>query len=224
MNAEVQRLVLRLALLRQRIDQRYLLVDTMPIAHPQPNEDAFAKRMLVTRDTHPTWEGESVVVWIQRDCSAGWAVQLACPHAAISLAESDIEDLRVEFPSTAGPCIACPAHMYVFDLGSGACLTDEQTASARVYDVEITRHGETCAVWVARQPQSEVDGTRPARPVLQGGSEAKKPGALVLHNANAPRGKDSSSACAGSRAVGNAIQLRLVEKGLKRRFGNFDDD
>ena len=95
-----------------------------------------------------------MVAWIRKDLSAGWATQLACPHAAISLAESDIEDLRIDYPSTAGPCIACPAHMYmyVFDLGSGACLTDEITPSARVYDVLISQHSGTAGVWVARVP------------------------------------------------------------------------
>jgi nitrite reductase/ring-hydroxylating ferredoxin subunit len=229
MDDEVQRLMLRLALLRHRIDRTHLLIQTLPI-HAQSAMDAegepFAERVLVSRETHPTWTGESVVAWYRKDLSAGWASQLACPHAAISLAESDIEDLRMDYPSTAGPCIACPAHMYVFDLGSGACLTDEITPSARVYDVLISTHSSgTAGIWVAREPRCTATSSPPAA-VLQGGSVVKKPGGLILHaarpGADAPR-VEGSPDCHSSRKVGNAIQLRLVEKGLRRRFGDFED-
>lgn len=118
-----------------------------------------------------------------------WAVQEACPHAAISLHDADIEDFSLEFPMTAGPCVACPAHMYVFDVGSGHCLTNGLTPAARTYPVHTSRAGG--------------DGQ----------------GALHVWLGRTPRPPPSTSVKA-SRAVGNEIQLRLVDMGLKRRFGD----
>ena len=63
-----------------------------------------------------------------------FAVQEACPHAGISLFSSDIEDFRDEDLGRTGldgPCIACPAHSYVFDAGTGRCLTNPGTPDAR---------------------------------------------------------------------------------------------
>ena len=40
-----------------------------------------------------------------------------------------------------GPCIACPAHAFVFDAGSGRCLTNPGTPDARTHTV-----GGTCGL------------------------------------------------------------------------------
>ena len=162
----------------------------------------------------PRWgaDVEPVLVFHRRgEC---WAVQESCPHASISLCGADIEDLRAEYPATAGPCLVCPAHMYVFDAGSGACLTN-RTPPARTYRVGTTtaaqrpthdEQGEGAAaaeaparhVWVCRHPQS-----RPPPP---------------------PSGGSGDGASAAAPSIGredaNAIQLRLVERGLRRKFGS----
>ena len=109
----VDRLVLRLALLRQRIDERcQLAIVTQAFGSSAAvGSSEFAERVLITRDTIPSWHGEGVVLWHKSDGSAGWAAQLGCPHANIPLAESDIEDFGDEFPRATGPCIACPARV-----------------------------------------------------------------------------------------------------------------
>ena len=48
-------------------------------------------------ETHPQWPAENVCVWYRRLPGAEMevcAMQQACPHAGISLMESDIEDFR----------------------------------------------------------------------------------------------------------------------------------
>ena len=87
-------------------------------------------------ETNKEWPAENVCVWYRRCPGAAtevFAVQEACPHARISLRESDIEDFRSTDLGTSlqGPCIACPAHAYVFDAGSGRCLTNPSTPDAR---------------------------------------------------------------------------------------------
>ena len=189
-DSDPMRLQLRLSLIRRRIDQQYVLANTVVLSAAEASDSRdFAERVLVTAAAFETWSGEDVVLWHRRDGSAGWAMQLACPHASISLACSDIEDLSDTFPSTSGPCIACPAHMYVFDLGSGHCLTDRLTPRGRVYDVRTSTHTSadgrvTRGLWVARTPKPDIADCKP------------------------------------DIAVGNAIQLKLVEKGLRRRFGD----
>jgi hypothetical protein len=107
----VVRLRLRLALLRRRIDASYQLVLTLPASAASGEEAEFAPRVLVDASLYPEWRGESVIVWHRRNGADAWAVQLKCPHASISLAESDIEDFTAKHLSTEGPCIACPAHV-----------------------------------------------------------------------------------------------------------------
>jgi nitrite reductase/ring-hydroxylating ferredoxin subunit len=213
------RLLLRLALLRRRIEERFLLVeatndgdDHRPATQTLPlhvssctpvddHKDDDYQRRFVNDIEFPSWNSEPVVLW-QRESEA-WAIQLACPHAGISLAESDIEDLTVQYPSTSGPCIVCPAHMYVFEVGTGRCLTDDVTAAARTYATVRSTHGSTHCLWLARTPRAagSSDGVaHPGMPHMHKASNKVKP----------------------SRADGNAIQLHLVNKRLRRRFGDPD--
>ena len=102
------RLLVRLALLRQRIDALYAHVDTISA---RDDEDDDYVQHLVSSSSHAGWQGEDVVLW--RRGHKAWAMQEACPHAAISLGGADIEDFGREFPDAPlkGPCIACPAHV-----------------------------------------------------------------------------------------------------------------
>jgi len=89
-------------------------------------------------ETNKKWPAENVCVWYRRCPGAAmevFAMQEACPHAGISLMESDIEDFRSTDLGTGlqGPCIACPAHSFVFDAGSGRCLTNPSTPDARMH-------------------------------------------------------------------------------------------
>lgn len=89
-------------------------------------------------ETNKVWPAENVCVWYRRCPGAEtevFAMQEACPHAGISLMESDIEDFRSTDLGTSlkGPCIACPAHSFVFDAGSGRCLTNPSTPDARMH-------------------------------------------------------------------------------------------
>ena len=183
----LDRLVLRLALLRQRIEERCQLCKIVTHEQTAALPSEFAERVLITREAFPSWRGESVVLWHKADGSAGWAAQLACPHASIPLAESDIEDFGSEFPRASGPCIACPAHMYVFDLGSGRCLTDDLTVAARLYPVHITEHRR------AESAAGDPPITKRAVWVSRHFSEAAANTALTSEE----------------RRTGNAIQLRL---------------
>ena len=199
---DVSRLILRLALLRQRIDQTFLAVAQLPIEGDDDDDDEFSDPLLVSESTHPSWKGEGVLLWHRRRGADAWAVQSRCPHASISLEMSDIEDFTGSFPSTRGPCIACPAHMYVFDLGSGACLTDSITPRARTYAVQrsgphaMADGAQVFCLWLAREPRGEDDACA---------SPAATPPDVVA-------------------SVGNQIQLQLVSKGLRRRFGADEDE
>lgn len=185
MSDDIAALRLRLAVCRSVIHSRFIALDVELTAI----DDTWS-RLVVSHTTQPEWVGENVVVWCRNSDDAMWAVQDACPHAAISLAESDIEDFGDAFSITDGPCIACPAHMYVFDVGSGACLTDPVTSAARTYSV-FRYDGR---LWLSREP-------RPAQT-----SPWMKPGGCDV------------------QAMGNELQLRLVQKGLRRRFGYEDED
>ena len=95
-------------------------------------------------ETHPEWPAENVCVWYRRLPGAEtevFAMQEACPHAGISLMASDIEDFRSTDlgNSLQGPCISCPAHAFVFDAGSGRCLTNPSTPDARTHSAGGTR-------------------------------------------------------------------------------------
>ena len=115
---------------------------------------------------------------------------------ALGMKESDIEDLGQSCPGKLqGPCIACPAHTYVFDARTGHCLTDDYTPSARIYSVKRTTSGASTVLWVAREPNQPVSD--------QGGGRHEQ-----------GIGTDE----------GNAIQLLMVEKALKRRFGDDEDE
>lgn len=183
-------LLLRLAVIRQRIDRHFFMIAELTAG---ASTGDFEPPIVVTEDTHEGWEGENVLIWHRRDGTDAWAVQQKCPHASISLQMADIEDFTASFPTTRGPCIACPAHMYVIDLGSGRCLTDTVTPTARTYAVHRTgphTRDESAAfycLWLAREPH----GTAPNE--------------------------------AATLDVGNQIQLQLVAKGLRRRFGDLDD-
>ena len=87
------------------------------------------------------------------------------------------------------------AQMYVFDLGSGRCLTDDYTPRARTYPVR--RSGPHAAsdgssapyycLWLGREPRETVD--------------------------------DEDESLVPDLSVGNELQLQLVAKGLRRKFG-----
>jgi len=78
-----------------------------------------------------------------------FAVQNTCPHAAAPLASGDIED----FPEhELKGCVSCPAHSYIFNLESGACLTNPETPAARVYEVRLAEEAPGVhAVFVSRE-------------------------------------------------------------------------
>ena len=181
------RLRLRLALLRGRIETSYVHVHTLPVINEATAEAASDvtsvapvgaaagaavgaaageaagvgapfQSFAVHRSTCAAWEGERVVVW-RRGLTSFWAVQEACPHASISLATSDIEDLSDAFAgSTRGPCISCPAHAYIFDLGSGACLTHPRTKDVRRYRIGLWRVRGTANEWQVSGYKSEEGG------------------------------------------------------------------
>lgn len=152
LEAVVTELQRRLDVCRSRIAETFVLVGTLAAS-----SDAAApfERLLVNDESCPAWAGEPLVVW--RRGSQAWAVHEACPHAGISLAEADIEDFGSRYP-TSGPCIACPAHMYVFDAGSGACLTDVNTRAARTYATYTRQAAGGLEVWVSRQPRPVDSG------------------------------------------------------------------
>lgn len=180
--SSIDALLVRLALLRQAIDRRFV---RLPLG-TQPATGEY-RCSILNSSTCAEWDHEEVLVYDRGEQC--WAVQAACPHAGISLATSDIED----FPTMLdAPCIACPAHMYVFELGHGTCLTNRTTPDARTYLAVAWR--DRGIVWVARSPMVQLH--RPA------------------HNITDPE---------KCRQVGNAIQLALVDKGLRRRFGDTQD-
>lgn len=109
---DVDRLRLRLALLRQRIDRMYLLVTSLPaevMCEGSSSSSEIGPPILVDEDSRSDWDGEDVLVYHRNGGAEAWAIQNKCPHAMIALQMSDIEDFTVEFPSTRGPCLACPA-------------------------------------------------------------------------------------------------------------------
>ena len=110
---------------------KYVLVRELP----RVDSEAFG-RFLVSQETASDWTGETVLVFHRRtgESTSFWAVQEACPHAGISLAESDIEDFGRD-GGLKGPCLACPAHMYVYDVANGECLSRPKTRPARTYPV-----------------------------------------------------------------------------------------
>ena len=219
--ATADALRLRLALLRQRIERDYLCVARFPVSDAPSTSQEFERAIMVSDVEFEGWDGENVLVWHRQDGADAWAVQAKCPHAMISLEMSDIEDFTASFPSTRGPCIACPAHvrcrlffallhtrphhhvpprlraqMYVFDLGSGRCLTDDYTPRARTYPVR--RSGPHAApdgssapyycLWLGREPRETVDD-------------------------------HEDDSLVPDLSVGNELQLQLVAKGLRRKFG-----
>mmetsp|Transcript_12422 Transcript_12422/g.29399 ORF Transcript_12422/g.29399 Transcript_12422/m.29399 type:complete len:199 (-) Transcript_12422:49-645(-) len=148
-------------------------------------------------ETHPEWPAENVVVWYRRLGAETevFAMQEACPHAGISMVDSDIEDFRSTDLGTSlqGPCIACPAHAFVFDAGSGRCLTNPGTPDARTYPA-----------WAVATPRHIEVFVRP-----------------TPH----PRSSSSSSTQATiSREVANFIQLAMVDRALRRRYGDESDE
>ena len=168
-----------------------ILVKTLTEAEATATEFSHFE---VSQETLPSWDGEAVIVW-HRGADELYATQEACPHASISLLEADIEDYRPCAAGTLvvegldGPSIACPAHMFVFDVGSGRCLTNRTCASARIY-----------AVAARRTPTGGAD-------------------LFVVPTPKPPIAGESAVA----RDDANAIQLALVDKGLRRRFGDGGD-
>ena len=204
--AAIDRLRVRLALLRERIERQFFCVAHIPVPSTPSTSEAFEQNILVSEDLCPGWEGENVLVWYRRDGADAWAVQAKCPHAMVTLEMSDIEDFTASFPSTQGPCIACPAHMYVIDLGSGYCLTDDETPRSRIYPVH--RSGPHAAPHSSAASTSG-DDTPPVSDVycLWLGREPLEP----------PHSADDTKP---DIDVGNQLQLELVAKGLRRRFGD----
>ena len=157
-------------------------------------------RLLINSQDVPAWTGESIIIWHRAgEC---WAVQEACPHAGISLAQSDIEDFRLDVngeaaPGLGGPCIACPAHMYVFDIGTGACLSNSRTHHARTYAVRLDR-------------------------VADGGATISVCPEATPAKAQPPQASEAAPGV--PRTVANKIQLELVQIGLERKFGPASSD
>ena len=85
--------------------------------------------------------------------------------------------------------------MYVIDLGNGRCLTDDHTPRARTYPVRRSGpHGAHDAPGAARD--------------------------YCLWLGRAPRAPDADDDAPPDLSVGNELQLQLVAKGLRRRFGD----
>uniref|UniRef100_A0A7S4B9J5 Rieske domain-containing protein n=1 Tax=Chrysotila carterae TaxID=13221 RepID=A0A7S4B9J5_CHRCT len=200
-------------------DQGFVFVKELP-AETLDGSTSFSS-FLVNSETTPNWPGEPLVVWYRQ--GSLWAMQEACPHARISLHTADIEDFRPhacmqsrqstwangavpresDLQALAGPCIVCPAHMYVFDCGNGACLTNELTQSARVYAVKTKRLEELGAervqVLISRDPRQQDE------------SQSRVAGAGEYCQ--------TGKALKVSKDGGNKIQLALVKLGLERKFG-----
>lgn len=186
----VRRLYVRLALLRERIDRLgYRYVRTLAASDVAT---ADFRCITVNAATCDAWRDVEPILIFYR-MGTYWALQEGCPHANISLRMADIEDFRPDFPTTHGPCLSCPAHSYVFDVGSGDCLTNRHTPPARTYDVQVSpaetsAEGAAFHVWVCQVPKQPALHAEPSGPL--------------------------------SLEVGNAIQLKLVEAALRRKFGD----
>ena len=249
------RLRLRLALLRGRIETSYVHVHTLPVINEATAEaasDATSvapvgaaageaagaaageaagvgapfQSFAVHRSTCAAWEGERVVVW-RRGLTSFWAVQEACPHASISLATSDIEDLSDAFAgSTRGPCISCPAHAYIFDLGSGACLTHPRTKDVRRYRIGLWRVRGTANEWQVSGYKSEEGGEEGGGSEGGGGgseadgSSGKSEVILVWLSKEPmpPEARDLEFRQV-DKETGHAIQMEMVCRGLEAKYG-----
>lgn len=188
----------------------------------------------VHRSTCAAWEGERVVVW-RRGLTSFWAVQEACPHAAISLAMSDIEDLSDAFEgSTHGPCISCPAHAYIFDLGSGACLTHPRTKDARRYRIGLWRVRGKASEWQVGGYKSEEGGEGGggeegggegggSEGGGGGGSEADGSSGnsevILVWLSKEPMPPEVRESHQVDKATGHAIQMEMVRRGLEAKYG-----
>lgn len=188
----------------------------------------------VHRSTCAAWEGERVVVW-RRGLTSFWAVQEACPHAAISLAMSDIEDLSDAFAgSTRGPCISCPAHAYIFDLGSGACLTHPRTKDARRYRIGLWRVRGKASEWQVGGYKSEEGGEGGggeegggegggSEGGGGGGSEADGSSGnsevILVWLSKEPMPAEVRESHQVDKATGHAIQMEMVSRGLEAKYG-----
>jgi len=194
-------------------------------------------------ETNKEWPAENVCVWYRRCPGAAtevFAMQEACPHARISLMESDIEDFRSTdlgaSASLQGPCIACPAHAYVFDAGSGRCLTNPSTPDAR-------RHSARWKTWppyylcpLICSAALPFDGSRATRgPACQGRRTIPcDPGRYPAWAVETPKHIEvfvsptpyprSSTLAPTSREDANAIQLAMVDRALRRRYGDESDE
>ncbi len=205
-------------------------VPTVHVGDVPPTDEWTS--FLVNSAMCDAWTGEPLVVWHRRD--EFYACQEACPHASISLTGADIEDFRpcsgqcggsaaaaerLEFDGQAidasdlaglsAPCVACPAHMYVFELQHGVCLTNASTRPARTYEVFTRPSARTAgllSVHVATAPRARPEG------------EAEHLQKAVAAG-SARDGHRVKSVSPVSAAAGNAIQLALVSKGLERRYG-----
>ena len=196
-------------------------------------------------ETHPEWPAENIVVWYRRLPGAEmevFAMQEACPHAGISMVESDIEDFRSTDLGTSlqGPCIACPAHAFVFDAGSGRCLTNPGTPDARTRSAGGTRGPsfDLCPLPLLGRLatarllcDSRACLTRPAIAPCDPGRYPAWAVATPRHievfvrPTPHPRSSSSSSTQATiSREVANFIQLAMVDRALRRRYGDESDD
>ena len=185
---------------------------------------ALFQSFAVHRSTCAAWEGERVVVW-RRGLTSFWAVQEACPHASISLAMSDIEDLSDAFAgSTRGPCISCPAHAYIFDLGSGACLTHPRTKDVRRYHVGLWRVRGTANEWQVSGYKSEEGGEEGGGSEGGGGgSEADgssgKSEVILVWLSKEPMPPEAREFRQVDKATGHAIQMEMVCRGLEAKYG-----
>lgn len=88
--------------------------------------------------------GESACALLEVKSHLRWVAFIrSCPHAGIDLLGGDVEDLGN------GPVIACPAHTFLFDATTGACLWDPSrgvptTPALKTFEVSE----ESGEVWV----------------------------------------------------------------------------
>ena len=90
------------------------------------------------------------------------------PHASISLLEADIEDYRPRAAGTLvvegldGLSIACPAHMFVLDVGSGAPTNERAPAREFTRSPRAARQ-RAAPTFVVPTPKPPIAASRPSR-------------------------------------------------------------
>jgi nitrite reductase/ring-hydroxylating ferredoxin subunit len=83
-----------------------------------------------------------------------YAMERFCPHAGGDFTLGDIED----FGDDVGQLVACPLHMFTFNLDTGKCVTTPSCPAAKVYALEVIGG----SVYISTTPENT--STRPCYP------------------------------------------------------------